>query len=216
MGMASKPTSRGGRERDKALAKRFRHIHDDWARRHPELAREERALRKAHAVAQRDFGGKPDGTPETHAKAARTHQGALARLFMAGHLSIDQLASGEEIRAVHERIGRDVAIGTMSMETRVDQSRSGDGTFFERLGAVRSEVAYTRWRQWLGRSAGVVLAVLIEDLACRSAAQQWHMRDATARGLLSGALDAWRDFIGEACDEIDEATLLAAQAGILA
>mgnify|MGYP006186616665 CR=1 FL=1 len=48
----------------------------------------------------------------------------------------------EAFHVGRDRIGADVAIGTVSLETRVDGGRHGDGSFFEKLGAVRSEVAY--------------------------------------------------------------------------
>ncbi|BBC72904.1 conserved hypothetical protein [Altererythrobacter sp. B11] len=206
----------GKRERELAkLAEKRRHkITADFVRRHPAKAREETALRKANRRLQADWGHKRAGTPETHEKASRVQQGALARLFMAGSISADQLAWAAEIRVVAERIGADVAIGTVSLETRVDTSRSFDGTFFEKLGAVRAEVAYTAWRASLAKPAPV-LAMIVEDMACLRAARLFHMRTETARRLLTEALDAWPDFSRMACDSVDEATLLAAQAAIL-
>lgn len=192
----------------------------DWYRkRHPGQAREEEQLkreqrRQAREHAKRDRL-RDDGTPATRAHAARVSQGSLARLYQAGHLTADQLAASQAIRQVAERIGADVAIGTVSLETRVDQSRRGDGVFFERLGAVRAEVAYTRWRRALGRDAAAVLAMVALDQSLTVAARSYRMRKANMRRLLANALDAWSGFIGEAVDEIDEATLLAAQAGVL-
>jgi hypothetical protein len=138
----------------------------------------------------------------------------MARLCTAGHIDADQLAAAISIRMVHDRIGRDVAIGTMSMETRVDQSRSGDGTFFEKLGAVRAEVAYTRWRQALDRPAPV-LALIVEDHACREVARRHHMRDASLRRMLTMALDLWFEILGRVRKEVTSAELALAQAGVL-
>jgi len=182
-----------------------------YRKRHPGRAREERFLRKAQATLQRDYGHKVNGTPETHRHAASVQQGALARLFMAGSLSADQLAWSAEIRAVHERIAGDVAIGTVSLETRVDQSRHGDGAFFERLGAVRAEVAYSGWRASL-KKPGPVLAMIVDDVATRLAERQFGLRNGSARRLLIDALDRWPSWQRDACDRVDEAALTAAHA----
>ena len=94
-----------GRDRATKMQQRRAAIRDKWARRHPAAATEERGLKRANRAARRDFGHKQNGTPETHARASRLRQGALARLFEAGHLTIDQLASAQSIRITAERIG---------------------------------------------------------------------------------------------------------------
>lgn len=135
-------------------------------------------------------------------------QGALARLYLGGHLSADQLAWAQEIRVIAERIGRDVAIGTLSLETRVDNGFSGHRLAEESLGRVRAEVAYTRWRAGLVRPQPV-LAMIVEDRACRAVARAFRMRDAGARALLLDALDAWPDWCGWARDRVDAEDLVA-------
>ncbi len=190
----------------------------DYKARHPERAAEEKRLKQANRATLKRYRGDFGGTPQTREHAAHVQQGALARLFMAGHLSIDQLAAGEEIRSVAERIAGDVRIGTVSLETRVDGSRSPNAPFFEKLGQVRAEVAYTRWRAQVALQRGgaaPVLAMIVEDVSCTEAARRFRMRKETARARLTAALDLWGDAIGRACDEVDEASLLAAQAGIL-
>ena len=199
---------------EKARSEHRRKVGEDFRRRHPEKAAQERALRNANRAAQRDFGHKVHGTPETHHKASFTCQGALARLFQNGHLSADQLAWAVEIARIHERIGRDVSVGSVSLEARVDQSRSFGGTFFEKLGLVRAEVAYSQWRAWLPRPAPV-LALIVEDRALSAVAKRWRMRDTTARRMLEDALDAWPGFNMDACDAVNEGDLLAMQAGLL-
>jgi hypothetical protein len=184
-----------------------RRVNTDFARRHPAIAREQRALRKHQAQLHERWGHKREGTLETLDKASRVQQGALARLFMGGHISVDQLAWSAEIRTVAERIGRDVAIGTVSLETRVDCGGGGRALFEESLGRVRAEVAYSRWRRALARP-GPVLAMIVEDRAVRSVAQAFAMRDATARGLLINALDAWPDHCADARDRVDEEDLV--------
>ena len=204
--------SRAAKELAKARATRRSEIDRKYRERHPVRAREERDLRKANARLL-DCGNYREATPETLQKA-RIDDGSLARLCRSGSIDADQLAWACEIRMVHDRIAGDVRIGTASLEGRVDQSRHGDGTVFEKLGAVRAEVAYTRWRASLP-APGLVLAMIVEDLGCNAAAARFSRHKRTVRKLLIDALDAWPHFQRDACDAVDEATLLAAQAAIL-
>lgn len=211
-------TGRRTRERKarEKEAQELRHkINADFARRHPERAREERRLRQQHARLAPDWRHKREGTPETHEKAARTVQGALARLYMKGDIDADQLGCAAEIARVHAQIVRDVVPATVSLETRIDQSRHGDGAFFEALGRVRAEVAYTAWRAALPK-AGVVLAMIVEDLGVSVAARRFRMRNARARALLIDALDQWPEHMAHARRAVDAADLAAAQAGLCA
>lgn len=183
---------------------------DWWARAHPARAAEEAELAAQAALVDRWRKHEAHGTPETLLKAGRVQQGALARLYMNGHLSIDQLAWAQEIRVVAERIGRDVAIGSLSLETRVDNGRDLTRQAFESLGRVRAEVAYTRWRARLARPAPV-LAMIVEDRACRAVARAFRMRDVAARRLLIDALDAWPGCYSDAADRVDAADLAAVE-----
>ena len=175
-------------------------------------------MRRDRRTHDRSYRGrdrtKDNGTPETAAKSRRVHQGSVARLFENGHLTIDQLAASQQIRTVAERIGRDVGMRSMSMETRVDANRRAGDIFFERLGAVRAEVAYGRWRGALRdmRKGKAVTDVVLDDLACRTAAKTHGMRDATLRRHLSDALDLWFELVGDVCKEIGEEEKAAAEA----
>ena len=191
-------------------------IHRNYCERHPVRAAEQRALRLEQATLHRDHGRyRPAATPETLQKLSLVSEGTLSRMYLSGQIDADQLAFAAEIVRVHDRISADVRIGSMSIEARVDNGGgSAGGTFFEKLGLVRAEVAYTKWRASLKR-ADVVLAIVIEDLACRQAERRFSMRNGSAKKLLLDALSSWPDFQREACDEVDDATLLAAQAGIL-
>jgi hypothetical protein len=95
-----------------------------------------------------------------HARDARSglapQPGRAGRLYQSGAIDAEQLAAAVEIALVHERIGADVAVKTASLETRVDVTRIGDGGFYERLGQVRREMAYTRWRSQLPHPAPVL------------------------------------------------------------
>lgn len=180
-------------------------IDEAFAIRHPVRAAEEAAFRDEQGKLQDRYGHRR-GTPETLARVAGMQQGSLARLFEGGHLSIDQLAWGAEIRMIAERIGRDVAIGTVSLETRVDCGANRGARAIESLGRVRSEVAYSGWRAALTRPAPV-LAMIVDDLAVRPVAVHFRMRDAGARDLLIDALDAWPDWCADARDRVDEEDL---------
>lgn len=186
----------------------------DWARRHPTRAAEERDLRLARRQARDDFGHKVHGTVETHAKAARVRQGSIARLYASGAIDVHQLGAAAEIAAVGRTIGAELGMRTVSLETRVDGGGRAGGAFWEALGRVRAEWAYTRWRASLARP-GPVLALVIDDAALGKVARTFAMRSATARGLLIAALDAWPDFARDARDAIDEADVLAAHAGLI-
>lgn len=185
-----------------------------WAQRHPRIAAEERVFRKERADLQRDFSHKRHGTAETHHHASKVRQGAIARLYNSGRLAIEEVAWAQEIRTVAERIGADVAVSTASLETRVDTSRHGD-LFWEALGAVRAEVAYSRWRSQLAGRAALPLDVIVGDVAVTEAAKRYRMSTRRAGAILEQSLQLWGRLIGEACREISAAELAAAQAGIL-
>lgn len=204
---------------DPRIAQRAAKAEADWAARHPARARDERRLQRLNQAATADFGHKRHGTAETHAKAAWQSQGAVTRLYAGGHLSLAQLGAALELQAAAEAIGAGQTIRTMSMETRVDTSRHGDGRFWEALGAVRREVTFSRWREQVVAALGstamrLTLAIVADDLALRPAAQRFRMRDAKARELLRAGLDLWTRIHRTVAKEIDAASLAAAQAGL--
>ncbi len=202
------------KNREKQVEAQRHKINQDYGRRHPERMREERRLRQQHKALGPDWSHKREGTPETHAQASRTVQGALARLYMSGAIDADQLASAEQILRVHAQIVRDVVVATTSLETRIDAGRGGDGIFYEALGRVRAEIAYSAWRASLTKP-GVVLAMITEDVAVTAAAQRFAMRTATAKQLLVDALDRWPGAMDDARRSVDAADLAAAQAGLM-
>lgn len=185
-----------------------------FARRHPSVAAGERALRKRNRAVHEDFGHKVNGTPQTHYNAARIVQGAMARLYQSGAIDAVQLAAASEIVAVAERIGADVTVRTVSLETRVDRSPAGDGGFHEKLGWVRREVAYSAWRAALSHPQ-VVLAMIVGDTGIAAAARLHRMSVRRAKALLIAALDDWDGRVMDAVRAVDDATLAAAQAAIL-
>lgn len=189
---------------------------ESWRRLHPAAAAAERAMRKARADRERTYSKRDKlqdgGTPETRDKAARVHQGSLARLYTLGHITADQLAASQEIARAAERIGADVKIGTFSLETRVQGGRGPQTLHDETLGMVRTEMAYTRWRARPG--AAIVTSMVLEDLSLTNAAKLLRKSKAGARGMISDLLDAWYQDKGAARREVDEADLIAMQAGL--
>jgi len=188
---------------------------NSWQQRHPKKAAQELALRRERRLIRKEWSHKVNGTPETHYRASHARQGSLARLYQSGAIDIEQLSASQEIAAVHERIGADVTVRTVSLETRVDTGRTAAQTFFEKLGAVRAEVAYTRWRAALPGPAAPILDMIAGDVAYTEAARRYSMHNRRAKRLLIQSLDLWPAMARQARDEIDEATLIAAQAGIL-
>jgi hypothetical protein len=186
-----------------------------WAELHPEQAKAERRLRKERAQLLDRWDHKRNGTPETHERASRRRQGAMARLYQAGGIDRFQLAASDEIRQAAERIGADVALRTMSMETRVDRTFMGDANFFESLRRVWDEMAYTRWRGRARGPIGALLEMIVEDTGVTIAARRYRMSNRTAKALLTDALDLWPKIHGDVRKEVDEGDLIAAHAGLL-
>lgn len=188
-----------------------------WARMHPQAAAAERAIRKDQAQMLADFGHKREGTPETHAHAARRNEGPLARLYGTGAIDVHQLQAAADIAAVAARIAAGVQVRTASFEGRVD--RSEDGTFHEALGQVRREVAYGQWRDALPTARRLaVLEMIVGDARCDGpiaytiVAVRHRMGARRAKAMLIDALDLWLRMVGEARREVDEEDLARAHA----
>lgn len=163
-------------------------------------------------VALRETYGHRAGTPETHAKAAATRQGALARLHRSGAIDAMQLAAAEQIAVIAGRMGAGVSLRTMSMETRVDRTPMFDTRIRESLGAVRAEMAYTRWRGALGVYCAPLLEMIVDDRGVTLVAKRYGIHVRRARALLSDALDLWARMFAEACRMVDDRDLAIAHA----
>lgn len=196
------------------LAERRRWHAFQYGIRHPERARSERSLRKAHSEMLKRWGHKRNGTPETHEKASRTQQGSLARMYQRGGINIEQLASAHMIASVAATIGRDMGLRTISLETRVDGGDGRSGVFYEALGAVRAEMAYSAWRRRLERPA-VVLDMIVGDDGLTRTASRYRMTPRRAKRMLIEALDLWPDMHDMARRNCDEGDLVAMHAGLM-
>jgi len=162
-------------------------------------------------VARRERWEGRAGTPET---LDRVREGALARLYRSGAIDAEQLASAEAILSGAELVGSPVALRTASLETRVDVTRLGDGSFYEALGRVRLEMAYGRWRAQV-RGVALVLEIIVGDVGITEAARRFRVHKRRAKKLLIDALDAWPPIAAGVYREVDPASLAAAHAAIL-
>jgi hypothetical protein len=188
-----------------------------WARLHPKAATAERRLRKERAETLKSWKHKNEGTPETHERASRRNQGALASLYKNGSIDGEQLASAEEIARIAERIGADVAVRTASLETRVDLGpRHYDALHDERIQQVRREMAYTEWRQQLPQPAPVLDMLVGEAIGFTVVAARHRMHHRKAKRLLIQALDLWPEILGRVYKMVDQQDLDRAHARLAA
>ena len=198
---------------EKRLAFRQAWFAERYTLHHSRSAAEETNLKKFNRSVRKRWSHKTSGTPETFEKASHQRQGSIARLYEAGDITIEELAAAHEIASVAERIGRDVGIRCISLETRVDCGGNRFERAFESLGSVRREIAYGAWRASLSHP-GLILSVLVGDMGISVAAKRHHMRNSRAKHLLGRALASWPDHYRNACDEVSSADLAAAQAGL--
>lgn len=172
----------------------------------------ENEMRRGRALALAAFDHKNEGTPETHAHAARTRQGALARLFESGAIDKDQLAWACEIAMVAEGIERDVAVRVVSYEPRIDhETHGGIVLALEGVMRVRREMAYGRWRRMLPMPKRLVLDMIVgEPIGFSMAARRYGIRHQRAKSILIAAIDRWPDCIEWACKRVDADDVAAA------
>lgn len=187
-----------------------------WRDRHPEIAQREIALAKQHAKAVENWSHKNDGTPETHQNASKTRQGALARLYESGAITIDQLAWASEIAMTAEAIERDVAVRTASLETRIDLEGRPHVALVEGVMRVRREQAYGRWRKMLPTPKRMVLDMIVgEPIGFTVAARRYGVHQRKARRLLISAIDRWPDCMDWACKMVSREDVVMAHARLV-
>lgn len=167
------------------------------------------------ALKVRESWSHKQGTPETHERAARSQQGSLARLYRSGAIDGQQLDSAAAIAAIAERIAADVNVRTASLETRVDRTRTGDDHFFESLGRVRAEIAYTRWRAQAPGPIAALLELIVEDRGIAAVAQRHRIHHRKLRRLLLAALDLWPAIYDEVRQCVGRLELDLAHAAVL-
>jgi len=165
---------------------------------------DEAKARRERAKTLADWSHKNEGTPETHANAAKTKQGALARLFESGAIDREQLEYAAEISSVAEAIERDVSVRTASLEARVDSSGTHGVALIEGVRWVRLQMAYTRWRIMLPMPKRLVLDMIVgEPIGYRVAARRYGVHNRKAKRYLIGAIDRWPECVEWACKQVD-------------
>lgn len=143
------------------------------------------------AVARREaWSQKSEGTPETHEHVAREagRAGALARLRKSGAIDDRQLQAAVELRAAHESVANGAVVRT------VDWQRRGGGGGVAVPASLEGphDWAYRSWLRAVGRDAGPVLAIVVDDMALTAAAKLFARSTRTMTQILTRSLDAWR------------------------
>ncbi|KPF77030.1 hypothetical protein IP68_02280 [Blastomonas sp. AAP25] len=169
--------------------------------------------KEQHAIANR-WDHKRHGTAQTHEHASRQLQGSLHMLYVRGVIDQFELADADVIAGIAAKIGAELTIRTVSLETRVDASPRAGGAFYEALGWVRAEMAYGRWRAALPQ-AQPVLAMIVGDMGISAAAARHNISPRRARRMLLEALDMWPNFYADAVKRVDAGDLAAMHAGLL-
>lgn len=190
-----------------AMAKRREASDAAWATRHPSLAATERAIGRANRKRIGTWDHKREGTPETHDHASRTHQGALAQLFMNGTITADQLEHSAQIANVHRSIASDVTVTVASLEARVDNQ--GRGVMpAEGIMRVRMHRAYTIWRERIWAPKQMVIDMIVSEVGYTVAARSYGVHNRKARRLLLQAIDLWPNCVEQAFGEVDRDTVM--------
>ncbi len=145
----------------------------------------------AYASTLVEWAHKNEGTPQTHARAAKLRQSAISRMVKLGKLSVDDFANAVEIAEVVEMLESGVAMRTATLE-RVDCSGSGRDALVEGLRRVRAEVAYTLWRDAIPTPKRMILDMICaQNVTYVALAASYGMHWRTARKRLVRALRAW-------------------------
>lgn len=195
----------------------------------------ERALKALRLKAESDWSHKA-GTPETHQRADR--ETPWGRLMLCGNIDREQAAAWEEIRAAHEIIERDVRVGGVSYEPRIDSgSRHVSSIQTEAIIHLWTERTYSDWRESIGELGSpldeirpgrkphiiaeqlcraTLLDVIARDtMSAKQAAHIMRCRHERVIAMIIKALDLWADLFDQNRKRYDAADLAAAQAGLL-
>lgn len=177
---------------------------------------DELAMRARRVAQMEQWSHKNEGTPETHAYAARVEQSSLYRLMMSGDINEDQKAWAEEIGIAAEMIERDVAVKIVDYTPRIDCGASGRDVLVEGIISVRRQIAYTWWRERIQQPKRAILDMLTGEPKSFSAiAREYHMHKRRAKRLLIASIDLWPDAMEFAEKEADAASIAAAHAGLI-
>ena len=134
----------------------------------------------------------------------RRSSSALALMREKGQLTDEQFYSAQRIAEIAEMIERTVAVGSASMEARVDCSGSARDALNESLYRVRAEGAYTEWRSKLPLPRRMVIDMVTQDAGLKAIARAHNMGWPRAQRELSEALDRWPDIFARYVKAIEQ------------
>lgn len=139
-------------------------------------------------------------------------QSSLRKMLDDGQLTEDQFWAAQEIAHVAEHLQRGVGVRSASLEARVDCSGSSRDMLIEKLGYVRAEATYSRWRTSIAIPRRMIVDMVLADRALFATARTYHVGWPRAKRLLQNALDRWNELreqsirsIGQ--NDLDKATL---------
>jgi hypothetical protein len=132
---------------------------------------------------------------------------ALAMMHERGAITPAQFFAAWQIAMTAELIQRAVSVKGASLEARVDQSGSARDHSIERLGHVRREQTYTRWRLTLPTPKRLVIDMVVSERPLVATARVYRVPWRKARDILIAALDRWIDIERRVADELDQEDL---------
>lgn len=138
-------------------------------------------------------------------------QSALLKLMDDGQITPDHYFAAQQIARVAEMIERNAAVQCASLEARVDYAGSARNILAEKIGMVRLEAAYTRWRTSIAMPRRMIVDMVLEDRSLFATARVYRVGWPKAKRLLRDALDLWAELLVRAYREIGEEELRAAQ-----
>lgn len=115
----------------------------------------------------------------------------LLALFDRGAITQEQLKAAEEIAGVVEMRGRAVSVQCASLEARVDNGGPSTDILAERIGRVRLELSYSRWRDRLPHPKLMILEMLLKQCPLKHTAARYRMGWPRAKARLVRALESW-------------------------
>lgn len=137
---------------------------------------------------------------------------SLVRMHQTGKLDNAQFEAAMRIARIAERIEGQVGVRCASLEGRVDCSSGNRDVLLERLGQVRDEIAYTRWRRQLPLPRRMILDMILVDRPLATTARIHGKRWERARETFIRALDLFTELRSRVSKDVDERDLFAAHA----
>lgn len=139
---------------------------------------------------------------------------SLVRMHGTGKIDNAQFEAAMRIGRIAERIEGAVGVRCASLEARVDCSNGSRDVLLERLGQVRDEIAYGRWRRQIPLPRRMILDMILVDRPLATTARIHGKRWEAARETFIRALDLFNELRERVGKEVDERDLDSAHARI--